>query len=214
MPVVDPRAYVHPEAILIGDVVIEAECFIGPGAVLRGDLARITVQTGANVQDNCVIHSYPQQETRLAPASHIGHSAVLHGCSVGRGVGRDPRGGDGRRGGWRGGFCRRAFVCRPGGTDSSAEPGGGDAGAGRPPAERSGDRAEDGGDAALPALGAAVRGHRAAGDAAGDARARPSAAAVARTFWRDETAVKSSSSRRCPVRLTRAATFGRRPRRP
>lgn len=84
VPVVDPTAFVHPTAVLIGDVIIGAGCYIGPGAALRGDLGRLIVEQGANVQDNCVMHSFPGQECVVEADGHIGHGAVLHGCRVGR----------------------------------------------------------------------------------------------------------------------------------
>ncbi|WP_439888350.1 transferase hexapeptide repeat family protein [Pseudomonas sp. MBLB4123] len=83
IPVVDPAAFVHPDAVLIGDVIIAAHCYIGPGACLRGDFGRIRIETGANVQDNCVLHSFPDAEMWVGPGGHIGHGAILHGCRVG-----------------------------------------------------------------------------------------------------------------------------------
>jgi phenylacetic acid degradation protein len=83
-PVVDPTAFVAETAVLIGDVIVEAGCFIGPGAVLRGDIARLVVKAGANVQDNCVLHSFPGRDVVVEADGHIGHGAVLHGCTVGR----------------------------------------------------------------------------------------------------------------------------------
>ena len=82
VPVIDPSAYVHPEAILIGDVIIGPECYIGPGAVLRGDIGRIVVEKGANIQDACVVHTFPDREVVVEELGHIGHGAVLHGCRV------------------------------------------------------------------------------------------------------------------------------------
>ena len=84
VPVVDPSSFVHPRATLIGDVIIGPRCYIGPGAVLRGDMGRIVVGAGSNVQDNCVLHTFPAKEVRLEEDSHIGHGAVLHGCTVQR----------------------------------------------------------------------------------------------------------------------------------
>jgi phenylacetic acid degradation protein len=84
IPVVHPEAYIHPTAVLIGDCIIERGCYIGPCAVIRGDLARITVHEGSNLQDSCVIHSFPGGEVVLEPESHIGHGAVVHGCRIGR----------------------------------------------------------------------------------------------------------------------------------
>ncbi len=83
-PVVDPTAFVHPTAVLIGDVVIGPGCYIGPGAALRGDFGRIIVKEGANVQDNCVMHSFPDAAAVVEKDGHIGHGAVLHGCRIGR----------------------------------------------------------------------------------------------------------------------------------
>jgi len=86
IPVVDPTAFVHPQAVLIGDVVIGPRCYVGPGASLRGDMGRIVMGPGSNVQDNCVLHTFPSKEVRLEEDAHIGHGAVLHGCTVKRGA--------------------------------------------------------------------------------------------------------------------------------
>ena len=82
VPVVGPGAFVHPTAVLIGDVIIERGCYIGPLASLRGDFGRIVVGAGSNVQDGCVLHTFPGRELVLEAGSHIGHGAVLHGCTV------------------------------------------------------------------------------------------------------------------------------------
>lgn len=84
VPVVDPSAFVHPAAVLIGDVIIGSGCYIGPGASLRGDLGRIEIGAGSNVQDNCIVHGFPGGVTRVEEHGHIAHGAVLHGCTVGR----------------------------------------------------------------------------------------------------------------------------------
>ncbi|TQV75728.1 transferase hexapeptide repeat family protein [Denitrobaculum tricleocarpae] len=86
IPVVDPTAFVHSNAILIGDVIIGPGCYIGPAASLRGDFGRIVVQEGANVQDTCVVHGFPGVETVIGPDGHIGHGAVIHGAQIGRNV--------------------------------------------------------------------------------------------------------------------------------
>ncbi len=83
-PVVHPSAFVHPSAELIGDVWVGAGCYIGPLASLRGDFGRIVVREGANVQDNCVMHAFPGKDCVVEADGHIGHGAVLHGCTVGR----------------------------------------------------------------------------------------------------------------------------------
>lgn len=83
-PVVGADSYVHPTACLIGDVVIGQGCYIGAGAVLRGDMGRITVGDGANVQDNCVVHGFPGREMKIEDNAHVGHGAIIHGCHLGR----------------------------------------------------------------------------------------------------------------------------------
>jgi phenylacetic acid degradation protein len=84
VPVVDPSAYVHPTAVLIGDVIVGPGCYVGPCASLRGDFGRIVLGRGANVQDCCVIHGFPTQDTVVEENGHIGHGAVLHCCFVRR----------------------------------------------------------------------------------------------------------------------------------
>jgi phenylacetic acid degradation protein len=81
-PVVDPTAYVHPSAVLIGDVIVGAGCYIGPFASLRGDFGGIRVHTGANLQDHCVMHGFPGNDTVVEENGHIGHAAVLHSCVI------------------------------------------------------------------------------------------------------------------------------------
>ena len=85
-PVVDPSAYVHPQAVLIGDVWIGPGVYVGPCASLRGDFGRLVVAAGANVQDNCTLHGFPGADTVVESDGHIGHGAVLHGCIVRRGA--------------------------------------------------------------------------------------------------------------------------------
>jgi phenylacetic acid degradation protein len=85
-PVVDPTAYVHPSAVLIGDVIVGAHCYIGPAACLRGDFGRLDIRAGANVQDTCVMHAFPGHDTLIEEEGHVGHGAVLHGCTIKRGA--------------------------------------------------------------------------------------------------------------------------------
>lgn len=78
-PSVHESAYVHPEVTLIGDVTVEADASVWPGAVLRGDEAPIVIREGSNVQDNAVCH----ERVELGPAATIGHGAIVHHCTVG-----------------------------------------------------------------------------------------------------------------------------------
>lgn len=82
IPVVSPTAYVHPTAVLIGDVIIEDGVYVGPGASLRGDFGRLILKQGANLQDNCIMHGYCDFDTVVEEDGHIGHGAILHSCVV------------------------------------------------------------------------------------------------------------------------------------
>ncbi|HYN12375.1 MAG TPA: phenylacetic acid degradation protein PaaY [Burkholderiales bacterium] len=85
-PVVHPSAYVHPSAVLIGDVIVGARAYIGPCASLRGDFGRIVVEEGANIQDACMLHGFPGKDTVAGAEVTVGHGAVLHGCVIRRGA--------------------------------------------------------------------------------------------------------------------------------
>ncbi|HYG54870.1 MAG TPA: phenylacetic acid degradation protein PaaY [Burkholderiales bacterium] len=85
-PVVDPSAFVHPSAVLVGDVIVGARAYIGPCACLRGDFGRIVVEEGANIQDTCMLHGFPGKDTVVGAEVTVGHGAVLHGCVIRRGA--------------------------------------------------------------------------------------------------------------------------------
>jgi phenylacetic acid degradation protein len=84
VPVIDPTAFVHPTAVLIGDVIIGPRCYVGPLACLRGDFGRLIMEEGANLQDTCVVHGFPGCDTVIEVDGHIGHGAVIHGARIGR----------------------------------------------------------------------------------------------------------------------------------
>ncbi len=86
IPVVHPTAYVHPSAVLIGDVIVGPRVYIGPLASLRGDFGRLVLKEGANLQDTCVMHGRPHSDTVVEVDGHIGHGAILHGCTIGENV--------------------------------------------------------------------------------------------------------------------------------
>ena len=86
VPVVHETAFIHPQANVTGDVVIGAHCYVGPGAVLRGDWGRIILEEGVNVQENCVVHMFPGTETMLKKMAHVGHGAIIHGGTLGENV--------------------------------------------------------------------------------------------------------------------------------
>lgn len=82
-PTIDPSAVLAPGAVVIGQVTIEADCFIGPNAVLRGDIEPILIRRGSNVQDNCTVHTERGSPVSIGPDASIGHGAVVHGATIG-----------------------------------------------------------------------------------------------------------------------------------
>lgn len=85
-PVVDPTAFVHPQATVTGNVIIGKDVYIGPGAAIRGDWGGIVIEEGCNVQENCTIHMFPGITVILQEGAHIGHGAIIHGAQIGRDV--------------------------------------------------------------------------------------------------------------------------------
>ena len=85
-PVAEPSAFVHPTAVVIGDVVIGKNCYVGPNVSLRGDLGQIFMKAGSNMQDGCIAHTFAGGQTVLEEFANVGHGAVLHGCHLGKGV--------------------------------------------------------------------------------------------------------------------------------
>jgi phenylacetic acid degradation protein len=84
IPVVHPSSFIHPQAAVTGHVIIGKDCYIGPGAALRGDWGKIILEDGCNVQENCTIHMFPGITVLLKAGAHIGHGAVVHGATIGR----------------------------------------------------------------------------------------------------------------------------------
>lgn len=83
-PVIHPSSFVHPLAAVTGNVIIGKDCYIGPGAAIRGDWGQIIIEDGCNVQENCTIHMFPGVTVFLKAGSHIGHGAIIHGSSIGK----------------------------------------------------------------------------------------------------------------------------------
>ena len=82
-PVCHPSSFVHPQATVIGNVIIGPSCYIGPGAVLRGDWGPIVIEEGCNVQEGCCVHMFPGMPVILRRSAHIGHGAIIHGAEIG-----------------------------------------------------------------------------------------------------------------------------------
>jgi len=82
VPRVDPDAFVHPDATVIGDVIVGPESTLWPGAVLRGDYGTITIGARTSVQDGAIIHAGPSFPTTVGDGCVIGHLVHLEGCVV------------------------------------------------------------------------------------------------------------------------------------
>jgi carbonic anhydrase/acetyltransferase-like protein (isoleucine patch superfamily) len=91
-PAISPDAFVHPEAVIIGEATIGKGCFVGPGAVIRADFGPVSIGDGSTLQDNAVIHVSPGDVVVVESNVIIAHSVVLHDvhirsyCIVGMGA--------------------------------------------------------------------------------------------------------------------------------
>ena len=83
-PVIHESSFVHPLAAVTGNVIIGKNCYIGPGAAIRGDWGQIILEDGVNVQENCTVHMFPGKSIILKESAHIGHGAIIHGANLGR----------------------------------------------------------------------------------------------------------------------------------
>jgi carbonic anhydrase/acetyltransferase-like protein (isoleucine patch superfamily) len=83
VPSIHPDAYVHPDAVVIGNVTIGAHSSIWPGAVLRGDDGEIIIGERTSVQDNCVLHTTVERATVVLDDCVIGHLVHLEACTIG-----------------------------------------------------------------------------------------------------------------------------------
>ncbi len=81
-PSIDPSAFVHPDAVVIGDVTIGPESTVWPTTVLRGDHGRIVVGARTSVQDGTVVHCTAELDTVIGDRCVIGHNAHLEGCRI------------------------------------------------------------------------------------------------------------------------------------
>jgi len=81
-PNIDPSAFIHPQAVIIGDVTIGPESSVWPGAVLRGDSNSISVGARTSIQDGAIIHTTRSDSTRIGDGVVVGHLAHMEGCTV------------------------------------------------------------------------------------------------------------------------------------
>ncbi|MDP4262780.1 MAG: transferase hexapeptide repeat family protein [Bacteroidota bacterium] len=83
-PIIHESSFIHPQSAVTGNVIIGKNCYIGPGAALRGDWGKIVIEDGCNVQESCTIHMFPGITVLLKEGAHIGHGAIIHGAMIGR----------------------------------------------------------------------------------------------------------------------------------
>ncbi len=82
VPKIAQSSYLHPQAVLIGDVEIGKRCFIGAGAVLRGDFGRIRIGDGTSIQENCILHAGIDETLSIHDHVIVAHGAIVHEASV------------------------------------------------------------------------------------------------------------------------------------
>ncbi|OFY95812.1 MAG: gamma carbonic anhydrase family protein [Bacteroidetes bacterium RIFCSPLOWO2_12_FULL_31_6] len=83
-PVIHKTAFIHPQAAVIGNVIIGKDVYVGPGATIRGDWGKISIEDGCNIQENCIIHLFTGATVILREGAHIGHGAIIHGGTIGK----------------------------------------------------------------------------------------------------------------------------------
>jgi phenylacetic acid degradation protein len=81
-PKLGKNTYVHPSADVIGAVSIGDDCWIGPGARLRGDYGEIFLGDSTSIEDNCVVHARPGEMTSIGNHVTIGHGCVIHNATI------------------------------------------------------------------------------------------------------------------------------------
>jgi len=83
VPKISKTSYIHPQAVIIGDVEIGDNCFIGAGAILRGDFGRIKIGNGISIQENCILHGDVGETLLINDNVIVGHGAILHDAIIG-----------------------------------------------------------------------------------------------------------------------------------
>jgi phenylacetic acid degradation protein len=81
-PIIGNGTYIHPSADVFGDVTVGKECWIGPGARIRGDYGSIIIGSCTSVEDNCVIHARPDDTTRIGDWVTLGHASIIHNATI------------------------------------------------------------------------------------------------------------------------------------
>ncbi|KJU72771.1 gamma carbonic anhydrase family protein [Clostridium baratii] len=81
-PIISEKACIFEDTSIIGDVLIEEDCNIWFGARLRGDMNKIVIKKGTNIQENAVVHVDDDYETIIGEGVTVGHGAIVHGCTI------------------------------------------------------------------------------------------------------------------------------------
>jgi len=81
-PRIGKETWIHPSADVFGDVTIGERCWIGPGARIRGDYGAILIGSNTAVEDNCVIHARPDEQTRIGDWVTLGHGSIVHNATL------------------------------------------------------------------------------------------------------------------------------------
>jgi len=81
-PKIDKGTYVSQSAEVIGDVSIGKQCYIGPGAKIRGDYGKIVIENKTSIEENCVLHARPNEVCKVGNMVTVGHGSILHNCTV------------------------------------------------------------------------------------------------------------------------------------
>lgn len=81
-PIISPTSFIHPQAVVIGNVTIGDRCFIAPGVVLRGDYAPIIIHENTSIQDNTVIHVDPSASVVIENDVIVGHGVIIHDSHI------------------------------------------------------------------------------------------------------------------------------------
>lgn len=81
-PKIGRNVYVHPSADVIGLVTLGDDCYVAPGARLKGDYGEIVIGRGTSIEENCVVHARPDQATRIGDYVTVGHGSIIHTATI------------------------------------------------------------------------------------------------------------------------------------
>lgn len=85
-PAISETAYIAPTAVIVGDVTIGESCYVGHGAILRGDYGRIVIGNASAIEEGAIVHARPGDETVIGDRVTVGHGAMIHNARIGDGA--------------------------------------------------------------------------------------------------------------------------------